>query len=475
MVLSIVEVSQKQAYIFLSNKLKENIGRSAQIAWVTSSGFFSKACQGLYNEADNLVYAGGGHTVLCFSDETKAKRFNAMLSRVIIEDFPDMEIFAKIMVYDEGRTPGDNLKQLTSALEVKKALRRSSFHQGTFGFERIDRTNNFKPARVNDTLTWDDSIKEAEAQIAEGLLPEGYREVARFEDLVKRRVKVNGNYLAVVHIDGNGMGARTANLYKKLDAEGVDWETYRQRIRSYSEAIDRDFKDAYKEMLQTVADADTQGDYVNLPVRRIITSGDDICFVADGRIGIEAARIYIEKLVKKSNAVDGEQYNACAGVALVHMKYPFFRAYELAEELCSNAKRKGAMASPEDNGAGISLIDWHISYGELRDDLEEERRAYRSASGRELFARPYLVDGVPSLGKVCSYAEFLKVSSQIGNESNEGSAAARSRIKSLRSMLKKSDEELTYYKEFYHLEKLMENDRGVLFDAIEVMDLFEKI
>ena len=65
-ILAILEVSRKQDYIFASTELKENVQRSAEIAYVTSSKFFQEAAGSLYSEAENLVYAGGGHTVLQF-------------------------------------------------------------------------------------------------------------------------------------------------------------------------------------------------------------------------------------------------------------------------------------------------------------------------------------------------------------------------------------------------------------------------
>ena len=42
--LDIVEVSQKQAYIFSSNHLKDNVLNSATIAYITSSEYFTEAC-----------------------------------------------------------------------------------------------------------------------------------------------------------------------------------------------------------------------------------------------------------------------------------------------------------------------------------------------------------------------------------------------------------------------------------------------
>lgn len=67
-VLSILEVSQKQAYIFAGNELKGNVDRSEEIAWVTSPAYFTGQVPDSGYQPENLVYAGGGHTVLEFSN-----------------------------------------------------------------------------------------------------------------------------------------------------------------------------------------------------------------------------------------------------------------------------------------------------------------------------------------------------------------------------------------------------------------------
>ena len=46
-ILAILEVSQKQAYIFSSKQLKDNAARSAEIGYVTSDAFFRKAAPSL--------------------------------------------------------------------------------------------------------------------------------------------------------------------------------------------------------------------------------------------------------------------------------------------------------------------------------------------------------------------------------------------------------------------------------------------
>ena len=49
-VLTILEVSRKQDYIFSSKKLRENADRSNEIAYVTGSEFFRESAKNLYDE-----------------------------------------------------------------------------------------------------------------------------------------------------------------------------------------------------------------------------------------------------------------------------------------------------------------------------------------------------------------------------------------------------------------------------------------
>ena len=82
----ILEVSQKQAYIFESTKLKENVERSEEICRVTDPAYFELAAKQsslAFDKEKNVVYSGGGHTVLEFPDRESAEKFAyAISSRV---------------------------------------------------------------------------------------------------------------------------------------------------------------------------------------------------------------------------------------------------------------------------------------------------------------------------------------------------------------------------------------------------------
>lgn len=474
--LTIMEVSQKQAYIFQSNELKKNILHSAVIAWIMDADYLEEKANDpkLFRKEDNLVYSGGGHIVLEFAAREQADDFVRKVTRAIRKEYPGIDVFAKTIAFDERQSPAGNLKELTKELERKKANRRAAFHQGSFGVEKTD-TNTLRPILCHGEEA---GMPKKEEETDRSLMAAGYRRVFRFEELGGS--KDSSNFIAVVHIDGNAMGRRVEKLQQRYGE--LDWEAYKERLRQFSESIDRDFKAAYKDMSEYVADRIRSGSLSkldltdnNFPVRRIITAGDDICFVAEGRIGLECAAAFLDSLGGRRNSVDQEGYAACAGVAVVHRKYPFYKAYELAEMLCSNAKKYGAALSSDGSGSDVSAIDWHVEFGEVRDTLDEIRAEYLDADGNSVSGRPYIVRAAQPLTADSASHSYQRLRGLI-RKLQDDENCARGTIKELRGVLKLGQDETKYFMRFHKIEDLIRWDLGddhkMLFDAIELIDTF---
>lgn len=472
--LTILEVSQKQAYIFSSNMLKDNVVNSAVIAWIMSPEYFSEVIGDSFDEKKNVVYSGGGHVVLEFADRTVAKDFVKHITFQIHQDYPGIEVFSvtKEFTQEELDTEaGKYLKDLTAELEKKKSVRLSSFHQGSFGIEAID-SKSLEPKLVRMDRSNEILRDEKEKEIKESLSPEGYNQVDKFKDLGGS--KDTSNFIAVVHIDGNAMGNRVECMYKSQQENKLPWEEFKAHLKKFSEAIDRDFKGAYEDMVDEVKKnlesgrlEDLSLKEKNFPVRRIITAGDDICFVSEGRIGIECAVSFIKALMKRVNEEDGQRYAACAGIAIVHQKYPFYRAYELAESLCSNAKKFGVKWSNDKMGSKISAIDWHIEFGEMGDTLSEIRQQYRAADGSRLEMRPYIIETNPIKkdsgeeklaqceeyrSEIPFYSEFKR---QVERIQKKDYIDARGKMKELRNVLKQGQEATKAFIQFNKMEDVM--------------------
>lgn len=427
-VLTILEVSQKQAYIFASKKLRENADRSGDISYVTSGAFFARAAGALYREEENLVYSGGGHTVLQFEDKDRAVAFARKATEAVLRQYPGLELFVKTVDYDPALTPGDNLKELSKALERKKARRAASFRVLDFGVEGPG----------------GETAPDRSGQPAQGARPpEGYRFPAAFDE-----VAGEDNFIAVVHIDGNAMGKRVDGVYGR---NGGDWERCRAGLRRFSQGIQADFEGAFRETVEEVIRVlAPEGE---LPIRPVILAGDDVCFVTAGSIGLECARVFLEKLSARRNREDGQPYAACAGVAMVHVKYPFHRAYELSEELCSSAKRFGAGLDQEGR---VSAIDWHIEFGQLKDSLSELREDYRTEDGCRLELRPMAVVLPEGVGDGCApqrkYPYFRKLCAAMRGEYGR---IARGKLKDLRTALKQGEVEGEFFLQDKEIDDLL--------------------
>lgn len=512
--LLIMEVSQKQAYIFKNKELKKNIDASYTIDEITSSGYFKKYFPEYYNEEKNLVYSGGGHTILVFDNdveendntgkENQAVRFAKKLSKQIFCDYDGLEVFIKIMDYDENAEPSKNIQNLMKMLEEKKAIRRASFRQGTFGMEvskgEAERVFDSEKKEKEAEQRKKDAENRREKRIREEKKKIQEEETTHYE-LVTQLEKLGGNkddnnFIAVVHIDGNLMGKKVQENDKELRKilDGISdpekkLDMYREKKQEFSEKIDKLFKGAYSDMQDAVKKQIENGNLkdlsleevvngekqINFPVRRIITAGDDICFVSEGKIGIECAVEYMKALWKRSK---GEN-SACAGVAIVHQSYPFYKAYEIAESLCSSAKKYNASLDKE-GCANACAIDWHIEYGEMYGGLDEIRKHYVDADGKSILARPYFVYGDEKYeGKAGNrtYANFKQTMEEMEYalhnkcEDEEDRMIARRKLKELRTYLKESDEAVdAYFKKSRLDQYLTKNDKN--FDVIEVMDTY---
>lgn len=73
---------------------------------------------------------------------------------------------------------------------------------------------------------------------------------------------------------------------------------------------------------------------------------------------------YIKKIFNNTSMRINSNMSCCGGVAIVPAKYPFYRAYELAEQLCGSAKKKSRQNDE-------SFVDFAILHGDMSPTLEQ--------------------------------------------------------------------------------------------------------
>lgn len=497
--LVLFEVSQKQNYIFSSNKLKENIGASIIVEKVVEE-LPLKIGKGY---KDKNIYNGGGSSLYKFDSKEEAEEFVRKVSEKILEEYPGVEVFMVILEFNPKMDRLiDVMDKAYEKLGIKKSRRKHSGEQISFGIERLCDSTGLSATGKDDEGNYiSDEIlvklnhsKERNDKFQKLLLDN------KMETAFRNLAGGDKNYMAVIHIDGNRMGEKFASLkerfedkYKDGDIEKVNKE-YEEALQMFSNNIKKAYEDAFIAMSKAIEEnidkirKDGGVGKNTFPLIPLIVAGDDITYVTNGKIGIETARIFLEHLYNNDIEIyNGEEIklNACAGVAIIRTSYPFMKAYELAEDLCDNSKLKLRENYQEED---FSLIDWHIEQGDLEGAINEIReKYYKTTIGNiDLNMRPlYLNNRHNEEWK--TYDNFLEAYNNIMNRKIEKDKIARNKIKGLREILLKGEKETETYLKSNKIENYFarfENTQGdycfakdgcMYFDAIEIMDYYIKL
>jgi CRISPR/Cas system-associated protein Cas10 (large subunit of type III CRISPR-Cas system) len=211
-------------------------------------------------------------------------------------------------------------------------------------------------------------------------LKEGY---TLTNDIAKLGQNNEASYIAVVHIDGNGMGKVFSNINDLKELRNKSLAVSNKALTAMNSVIanlidvienDKKLQEPHKifEQLNLYSEKNSEKNIITLPIRPILVGGDDITFICEGRLGFYLAEKCIEffydqkerEKKEKEKLMDG----ACAGVAIIKTHFPFYKAVKLAEELCAEAKKK----SRNDKGSYISYYYSSTTFSGKLESLREK-------------------------------------------------------------------------------------------------------
>lgn len=160
--------------------------------------------------------------------------------------------------------------------------------------------------------------------------------------------------IALIHIDGNGLGIILIALQEALK-ESSD-STYRSAFRNFSEALNQATVDAARAATQILYDKakyHSEGKTF-IPMRPIILGGDDITLLCRADLALEysqhfckqfkvASEKYLSPLFKQyinKNKTNIKHYLTASGGILYHKSgHPFTQSHQLVESLAKAAKK----------------------------------------------------------------------------------------------------------------------------------------
>lgn len=557
-VLTILDTISIQNYIFGSNRLRENIGASELVKQATQD--WVRQClpkpnnvtqPSLTIERDQLqaelIYAGGGNTMIMFDTVPRAKTFVTELSERLLTDAPGLDI---AVVHQPFKWENDSLggskkgvvHQAMMALANRKrnqpvhrplsGLSVTAECQST-GFVAITTDEGYVPGDEPTKLI--SAEIEAKLKKAQSLNTKTKRDNDEkyfsqpldFDEL--GRSHSDTSYVAVIHADGNGFGDRIEKIAQDYPSAPQNRE-YLQALQNFSNRVENASKVAWEQTEQRILAsfqfddekeawmmASTRFDEQNknwlrenqfplyqdkAPFRLLVRGGDDLTFVCDGRLALTMTEFYLRAFEKQFATETGPYLpglTACAGMAIVKTHYPFVRAYQLAEELCSNAKK---WMREQKQGSYFSALDWHFAPSGLMGDIDTIRqREYPVAdslkqdsgqhSKREkkggLALRPIALRS--ENGGWRNWSKFVSVLKEF--KYHEDWANKRNKVKQLREALRSGPNAVQQFRIAYcksnSLPEIDASDLGLqesgwsgdnycgYFDAIEAMEFFVPI
>ena len=510
-VLAMYDVRSKQKFIFKSSHMKEIVGGSAIIRDIFKDYFFeavdkvgqqrkkiSEYEQHIYRydiETANsdqskltkenfeahlekgavaeLVYDGGGNFFVLFENIDVFKDVTYEFTKAVLKNIGTLQILATAIEglnFNDYNADRNRLYKRHAEHEVKK---NPAIPWGTLPIVQVDYDSSMPLVDKYYTPEYEKLSKESLMK---------YKKYKEMEDTDEYSTKRGEKYLdnlvtqkgeesllAIVYIDGNGMGAK---VEKKTEGK-TSYESCVAALREFSADIQQDYIknpiDQIDEFLDSVHCGDS--DYESGQKRRmVIYAGDEVNFVCNARDALKLVKVYMNALNKNGSA--------CAGIAIFHSHAPYAEAYRIAEECCESGKVRMKKAANGEELKDACFVDVHYCQGAIGTSLD----SIREREVGDFCSKPWLIrideeeeyklEGreYATLAEVYKTAGILN---KLGRSNVKGLAesAKRSatdyllelgRIKAHMSKKKRNDEEFRFLKEH----------RALVFDVVTLYDLW---
>jgi len=365
--------------------------------------------------ARGILARDGGHFIVAFPTEARAEEFRREAEAVLAEYLPGVLFEADIQPFpkpkdkrvgkprssrethlfdlpvlqicqETGREPASERPDEKEIWQPRAATIRISSQAS----ERPDEKEIWQAASVGHRQQWGDKFYRGETRdlislLRRPLYPDRLGKTP--DDLAQLAA---GDYLALIHADGNRIGQRFKEWREKCaNPDPLVRE-------AHGAAFYHSMRVAVRRALIGALDDTFPETYATHPYAILMLGGDDLLLVCRADRALKLAQAYAAKL-REWRLSDGSPLDVAIGVAIAKKTYPLHRLHELAESLAGSAKR---LYRSLDEGERCSVIDWQVVTQSWFEGVAEARRRtervrYRVDETTEtllLTGRPYRLD-----------------------------------------------------------------------------------
>lgn len=399
-----------QNFIFQTNQLCDIVGASELVEKICTT-LFRELVQGDDYENNSIIHAAGNIKHI-FTDEKECQRIVREFPRRVVEYAPGITISQAVVTLDDEKDFDKKVNELEDRL---RAQRNKPMASTTIGLMAMHRNRNTGLPAItcvkveNKDEYWDAATlakRNASEETTQRLCNDAFGKSIPKEHFAKdiENITDKNDWIAIIHADGNGLGQIVQKYGDKPE-----------QFKQFSTDLDKNTKaaavSAYESIRYKLKDKEI------IPIRPIVLGGDDFTVICRADLALDYVTKFIEEFESKNKAYN---LTACAGIAYIKSSFPFYYGYELAESLCSAAKKDTKKFNKD---CPASCIQFHKVQDSFVEDYQDiVKRELHPTKDISFKFGPYYCGSQPMPAGRWSVAALKDAAIKLDSNEKEGNA-----------------------------------------------------
>ncbi len=311
-----------QEYIFQYSKLKDICAADANVSNLREELFSDLLRKhNIKNDCYKIIENGAGKIKVLFDKEEDCKKVVRNYLKEISYYAPGIVVSQAVVEVAREKLTREDVVKLDNLIKTQRNKPTRPTTMALMGIKR-DEKSGLPVLKTVDKNNVNSEYKE----LCKAFFPNGTLTSKEFSELTG-----DGNFIAVVHIDGNGLTKITSTIEP-------------DKLHEFDDIMSDLMTGSAAKAYDTLADNGLIVKDEAVPIRPIALAGDDLTIVCRADLALPYTKAFIEKFEELSEEEIGKvsslkKLTACAGIAFIKSTFPYYYGYQLAEELCKYAKR----------------------------------------------------------------------------------------------------------------------------------------